>query len=238
MAQNWNVKQALAAINKGNKEDITDIGRRFPLTLSVLSMLKGNDAAEELVNAIPDHITTRKIEAALKDGIQVDDSDNDVEESEAKEETTKENKATAGTEYESMSRVQLRDLIKNAGGEKKCREEFGWAKREQLLAYIEKYGLEGGEAEVENDAAEATDENPYAGKNAMELFKECKKRGIKAKPKQKAAFYVDLLVKDDADDDWEDDEEEKPAKNETKKKTSTKKEEPEDDGDDDDDWNI
>lgn len=252
MAQNWNVKQALAAINKGNKEAITDIGRRFPLTLSVLSMLKGNDAAEELVNAIPDHITTRKIEAALKDGIQVDDSDNDVEESEAEEETTKENKATAGTEYDSMSRVQLRDLIRNAGGEKKCREEFGWAKREQLLAYIEKYGLEGGEAEVENDAEEeTTEDNPYAGKNAMELFKECKKRGIKAKPKQKAAFYVDLLVKDDeskaetsddADDDWEDEEEEKPAKNETKKKTSTKKaikkEEPKDDDDDDDDWNI
>lgn len=241
MAQNWNVKQAFAAINKGNKEDITDIGRRFPLTLSVLSMLKGNDAAEELVNAIPDHITTRKIEAALKDGIQVDDSDNDVEGSEAKEDTTKENKATAGTEYDSMGRVQLRDLIRNAGGEKKCREEFGWAKREQLLAYIEKYGLEGGEVEAENDAAEATDENPYAGKNAVELFKECKKRGIKAKPKQKAAVYVDLLMKDDQsnaesdgdDGDWEDDEEKKPS---TKK--AAKKEEPEDDKDDDDDWDI
>lgn len=258
MAQNWNVKQALAAINKGNKEAITDIGRRFPLTSNILARIGEDKAAGELINALPDHITVRKIESILKDGVQVDDSDNDVDvddEIEVEEKSAKKvAKATktedAGDDYSKMTGDQLIALLKDAGVYKDCIKKMGGGRKQQMLDYIEKYGLEGGEAEVENDAEEATDENPYAGKNAMELFKECKKRGIKAKPKQKAAFYVDLLVKDDeskaetsddADDEWED-EEEKPAKKETKKKTSTKKaikkEEPEDDDDDDDDWNI
>lgn len=63
--------------------------------------------------------------------------------------------------------------------------------------------------EAEPDAAE--DDGKYAGKAAPELFKECKKRGIKAAPKKPAKYYIDLLEKDDAkggesedeDDDWE-----------------------------------
>ena len=48
--------------------------------------------------------------------------------------------------------------------------------------------------------------------NAMQLFKECKKRGIKAAPKKPAKFYIELLEKadeagsdssDDDDEDWD-----------------------------------
>lgn len=250
MAQNWNVKQALAAINKGNKEAITDIGRRFPLTSNILARIGEDKAAGELINALPDHITVRKIESILKDGVQVDDSDNDVDvddEIEADEKPAKKAaKATksedAGDDYSKMTGDQLIALLKDAGVYKDCIKKMGGGKKQQMLDYIEKYGLEAGESEAED--------NPYAGKTAMDLFKECKKRGLKAKPKQKAAVYADLLLKDDqskaesddADDDWDDGEEEKPAKKETKKKASAKKaakkEEPEDDGDDDDDWNI
>lgn len=254
MAQNWNVKQALAAINKGNKEAITDIGRRFPLTSNILARIGEDKAAGELINALPDHITVRKIESILKDGVQVDDSDNDVDvddEIEADEKPAKKAaKATksedAGDDYSKMTGDQLIALLKDAGVYKDCIKKMGGGKKQQMLDYIEKYGLEGSEEDVEE---ETTEDNPYAGKTAMDLFKECKKRGLKAKPKQKAAVYAELLMKDDqskaesddADDEWED-EEEKPAKKETKKKTSTKKaikkEEPEDDDDDDDDWNI
>lgn len=252
MAQNWNVKQALAAINKGNKEAITDIGRRFPLTSNILARIGEDKAAGELINALPDHITVRKIESILKDGVQVDDSDNDVDvddEIEAEEKPAKKAaKATksedAGDDYSKMTGDQLIALLKDAGVYKDCIKKMGGGKKQQMLDYIEKYGLEAGESEAED--------NPYAGKTAMDLFKECKKRGLKAKPKQKAAVYADLLMKDDqskaesddADDDWDDGEEaeeEKPAKKETKKKASAKKaakkEEPEDD-DEDDDWNI
>lgn len=261
MAQNWNVKQALAAINKGNKEAITDIGRRFPLTSNILARIGEDKAAGELINALPDHITVRKIESILKDGVQVDDSDNDVDvddEIEADEKPAKKAaKATksedAGDDYSKMTGDQLIALLKDAGVYKDCIKKMGGGKKQQMLDYIEKYGLEAGESDAEDDAEEeTTEDNPYAGKTAMDLFKECKKRGLKAKPKQKAAVYADLLLKDDqskaesddADDDWDDgeEEEEKPAKKETKKKASAKKaakkEEPEDDGDDDDDWNI
>lgn len=222
MAQNWNVKQALAAINKGNKEAITDIGRRFPLTSNILARIGEDKAAGELINALPDYITVRKIESILKDGVQVDDSDNDVDvddEIEADEKPAKKeaSKATA----------------KKAAKSKKEEAE---------------------ESDSDDDAEESDDTEeagPYDGKNAMELFKECKKRGIKAAPKKPAKYYVDLLTKDDAkndtsdeddDSEEEEEEEEKPAKKETKKKApakkAAKKEEPEDDGDDDDDWDI
>lgn len=66
-------------------------------------------------------------------------------------------------------------------------------------------------AEPESDPAES-EGGKYDGMNAMELFKECKKRGIKAQPKKTAKFYKDLLEKNDAegasdgdgeDDDWD-----------------------------------
>lgn len=252
MAQNWNVKQALAAINKGDKEAITDIGRRFPLTSNILARIGGHQAAGEFINALPDHITVRKIESILKDGVQVDDSDNDVEvdeevETENKAVKTKVTKSDDG-DYSKMTGDQLITLLKDAGVYKDCIKKMGGGKKQQMLDYIEKYGLETSKADTdEDDNEETTDENPYTGKTAMELFKECKKRGLKAKPKQKAAFYADLLTKDDqsksnsdeADDDWEDDDEdEKPVKNEKKApaKKAAKNEEPVDD--DDDDWDI
>lgn len=59
---------------------------------------------------------------------------------------------------------------------------------------------------------EEEDSDPYAGKNARELFDMCKERGIKAKPKQKADVYVKLLKKADeaeaAEDEDEDDDDE------------------------------
>ena len=101
-------------------------------------------------------------------------------------------------------------------------------------------------------AAAKKDDNPYAGMSAIELFKECKKKGIKAEGKKSTKYYIDLLKKAeedvDDDDDWDDEEEEvKPAKKAPAKKTAAKKpakkvEEPEDDEDDDedddDDWDI
>lgn len=109
-----------------------------------------------------------------------------------------------------------------------------------------------GDAAEDTDGDEADDEtedDPYAGKTAKELFELCKKRGIKVAPKKKADVYIELLKKADAaeaeadDDDWEDDEaeEEAPApKKQTKQKAKAKAKkpaEPEED-EDDDDWDI
>lgn len=67
------------------------------------------------------------------------------------------------------------------------------------------------EAEPDPKADDSEDDGKYAGKAAPELFKECKKRGIKAAPKKPAKYYIDLLEKDDdkggesedEDDDWD-----------------------------------
>lgn len=67
------------------------------------------------------------------------------------------------------------------------------------------------EAEPDPKADDSEDDGKYAGKAAPELFKECKKRGIKAALKKPAKYYIDLLEKDDAkggesedeDDDWD-----------------------------------
>lgn len=67
----------------------------------------------------------------------------------------------------------------------------------------------------ESDDEEQAD-GKYAGKNAMELFKECKKRGIKAQPKKPVKYYIELLEEDD-----------EVVASESK-----------DDADDDDDWDI
>lgn len=75
-------------------------------------------------------------------------------------------------------------------------------------------------AEPEPVAEKSDDEEQqdgkYAGKNAMELFKECKKRGIKAQPKKPVKYYIELLEEDD-----------EVVASESK-----------DDADDDDDWDI
>ena len=68
--------------------------------------------------------------------------------------------------------------------------------------------------EAKEDADE--DEVDYSSMTAPELFKECKKRGIKAELKKPAKYYIGLLKKADEeaakDDDWGEEEEEKPAK--------------------------
>ena len=108
-----------------------------------------------------------------------------------------------------------------------------------------------GDAAEDTDGDEADDEtedDPYAGKTAKELFELCKKRGIKAAPKKKADVYIELLKKADAaeaaadEDDWDDDEaeEEAPApKKQTKQKAKAKAKKPaEPEEDEDDDWDI
>lgn len=92
--------------------------------------------------------------------------------------------------------------------------------------------------EVEEDDEEVDEENPYAGKNAPELYKECKKRGIKVEAKKNAKYYEKALLEADAadanadseDEDWED---EKPVKKEKPAKKAKKQEE-----EDDEDWDI
>ena len=255
MAQNWNLKQAYAAIKNGEKDSMIDIGRRFPLAMAALIKVGESDEIEALFNTFPDHLTMRKIENAFREGVKVDDSDNEVEEEATAPEAEETEDAEEIVDYKKMTGRQVYELLRDKGLYKDCVAKMGGGNKKQMLEYIEKYGLDGGseEAEAEEETEEEKTEG-YEAMSAMELFKECKKRGIKIKPRQKAAVYVEALKKDDAakveseaeeEESWEEEEQEekKPAKKPvakpkaTAKKPAPKKEDPEEE-DDDDDWNI
>ena len=87
MATNWTLSQALAKITEGtDKAAIQDIGRRFPLTAVALAEIGNNVGAAKIIGAVPSHITARKIESVLKDGVE---QDADVEDTEDEEEAPK-----------------------------------------------------------------------------------------------------------------------------------------------------
>ena len=103
MATNWTLAQAKKVITEGTDlAAITDIGRRFPLTALAIAKIGDNEGATTIINALPEHITVRKIESVLKDGIADsganDDDDDDAEDAERDEKPAKKSKAKAETD--------------------------------------------------------------------------------------------------------------------------------------------
>jgi hypothetical protein len=225
MAQNWTLAEATKEVLAGNKEAILDIGKRFPLTATAIAAMGNNEGALQIINALPDHVTARKIEMALK---------GDVEE---KEEAETED----GAEDEAPKK-------KTADEKKAARAAARKAKREAAKKAKE------AEADAEeDDEAEETEEQDYSEMTAVELYKLCKKRKLDVEARQKASVYVKALKAADAaaaketeaeDEDWEDEEEEAPAPKATPKKDKKKpaakpaKKEVEEEEDEDDDWDI
>lgn len=243
MAKNYTLAEAVKIINAGtDMESIADIGRRFPVLLHKVTRVaaKAGDDFVDLMGYMPDYLTANKVNTALKNaanGVETEADETDADPVETKEETT-EAAETAVEWNESMSGKQLWDILGKAGKRKLAKST---KKADLIEACKQAFGEPAVEEEAE-EVEEPAETNPYEGKTAMELFKECKARGIKAAPKKPAKFYADLLVKADAEaakeaesDDWDEEEEEKPAK-ETKK--ATKKAAKKEEVDDDDDWDI
>ena len=252
MAKNYTFAEAVKIINNGtDMESIADIGRRYPILLQKTAKVaaKAGEDFVDLMSYMPDYLTANKVNTALKNaaGGNTDEDDTDTETADGEATEAKESEGTAKWD-ESMSAKQLWDILGKAGKRKLAKST---KKSDLVEACKQAFGEAAeGEAEAETEEAE-TEANPYEGKSAMELFKECKKRGIKAAPKKPASFYADLLVKADAEateaeektesDDWDETEaEETPAKEEKKpaakpaKKAAAKKAEAEED----DDWDI
>lgn len=247
MAKNWTVKEASIVLANGkNKEDILDLGKRFPLATVVISKVGASCAAPgafmELMKAMPDYLTMNKLNSALKDGsASVEDADiEDTEVEEDVEETkpVKKEKPVAKPakkaeveedtnadseipDFESMTAQQMYDWGKARG------IKFKSTKKADMIALLnEKFG--GAQAETDEEEVEEAAEDEYANMSVKELFKECKERGIKAEIKKPAKYYIDLLKADDAaadedsdEEDWEDEEEveEKPVAKKSEKKT-------------------
>lgn len=252
MATNWNAYEAAKEIYGNNKENITEIGSRYPLFTRTVSMAN-SEYLLDILKAIP-KVTARVVETGLKDMEVSEDAEETKEEKKAKKVTPKskqpvedEDDWDADTEedetdndYDSMTAKELYALCCKRGISSLCKSRSKSALIELLTKLdngeIEPKSSKGGkkadtkktekkaapkveEDTEEEDWGEEDDEetDPYAGKTAMELFKMCKERGLKVKPKQKADAYVKLLKADDETSDSEDDSEEE---------------------DEDDDWEI
>ena len=253
MAKNYTIKEAVEIIVEGKDlESITDLGRRYPVLTAKVAAI-GAIAGDKFVDFMaymPDYLTANKVNTAIKAGITESGSDDeDTENTEVEAEATTEEKSTEDVDYNKLNGDTLIKMCKERGI-----YERGM-KKAALVKALEDYDANGGSNTVDEEESAGTETgNPYEGKSAMELFKECKARKIKAAPKKPAKFYADLLIKDDAaktesdeDDDWGDEEAEVPKKEDKKaapkasakggKAKAAKKAEAEDD-DEDDDWDI
>ena len=261
MAKNYTFAEAVRIINAGtDMESITDIGRRYPILMHKVATVcaKAGDAFVDLMSYMPEYLTANKVNTSLKnaagDAAEAEDTETDADES-AETEATEETTEAGAQDFESMSAKQMWDLLGKAGKRKLAKST---KKADLVEACKQAFGAGAtteDEAEAETEEAE-TEANPYDGKSAMELFKECKKRGIKAAPKKPAKFYADLLVKADAEattetesdsDNWDEEEaqEEPKAKKASKKAEKAEEKKPakkaakkEEAADDDDDWDV
>ena len=265
MAKNYTFNEAVKIIAKGTDlEAITDIGRRYPVLAHKIAVVtaKAGEEFVDLMGYMPDYLTANKVNTAIKAGITESGSDegDEVEDTEVENETPKNEgskKAKAKTTEDEPDGVADYNKLSGDTLIKMCKEKGIYErgmKKAALVKALEDYDVNGGANtadEEENTDSETT--NPYEGKSAMELFKECKARKIKAAPKKPAKFYADLLIKDDAanaeateaeseeDDNWGDDEEAetpkkaKAAVKDCKAKAAKKVETAQTD---DDDWDI
>lgn len=229
MATNYTLNDVAKIITDGKDfEAITEIGKRFPILAVKITAIATKAPVEfkDLMSYMPDHVTANKINKAIKDALGGGDtSDEDVEDdttdedeapaeksekavkkSVAKKKAEVTEKNDDGTyDYDSMNNAQMYKLLGELGKRKDCKDKMGGLSHDQMLGYLKKYGP--GAAEVEDEEADEdwgeeeadAPADPYEGKTAVELFKECKKRGIKAPAKKSDKFYADLLRKADAE---------------------------------------
>lgn len=278
MAKNWTMAEAVVAIANNDGEAILDIGKRYPLLANYVAKAVAGDgkAVVALFENIPEYLTANKVQTALKNALgevsEVDEEDveetaeekpakpakkaekkpvkKEVEEDDEDEEDADE----ATDDYEAINGSKLYEMCKERGILSKCKTK----KKADLIAALREDDANGGSDsddevdEVEEDA----EAGKYDGMSAQELFKECKKRGLKPEMKKPVKYYIELLEADDnrdeadEEEDWEDEEEEAPAPKKPAKKAekpAAKKEEKkpakkaakvEEEDDEDDDWDI
>lgn len=230
MAKNWTAYEAAKEIIEGkNKENICEIGSRYPMLTREVAV--AGDKILVILKALP-KVTARVLETGLKDGVEMNEPETEEETKEAEIEAEDED-----FDYTDMTAANLYKMCCARGISSKCKSR----KKDALIELLEKFDrgeLDEEEPKKETKKAKATskkqakkeepvededddwdtedeeEKDPYEGKTAMELFKMCKERGIKAKTKMKADAYVKLLkaadaeseaeeAEDDEDDDWE-----------------------------------
>ena len=207
--RNWTIKEAVEVIKAGtDAEAIKEIARINPLFVVAVA----KDDVATIASMMGEKFTVRRLEV---NGVATsEDAEDEVMNAPATAEVE-----AGGEDLNAMSTKQLMALCDKRGIKV---PHYGKNKQFYLDALQNAGDAEEVEEEVVEEAEEATD--AYEGKSAMELYKECKKRGLKVEAKKNAKYYIAALKKADEeaveeeaeDEGWEDDEEEeapaKPAK--------------------------
>lgn len=195
MATNWTLAQAKKVITEGTDlAAITDIGRRFPLTALAIAKIGDNEGATTIINALPEHITARKIESVLKDGIADsganDDDDDDAEDAEHDEKPAKKNaKAETDDAADDEDPIALYKKCKKAGLKVAPKKSVKYYKDALKKAQ-----------EAENEADDDADDWDDADD---EEEKPAKKTGKAAAKKSKAKTEPEPEPEDEDDDEDE-----------------------------------
>lgn len=256
MAKSWTLKEAVKAIQTNDVEALNDFGRRMPVLTGIITkaVVGDKEGLNQMFDLLPDHCTLNRMNASLTESVKgepCEECDETPVADEPKEEVKpksrkgkKEEVAEEATDLESMTTKQLYQMCIDKGLKV---SKYGKNK----AYYIEQLqSTDDVTEEVEDKEEEAAEEKSYAGISPANLYKECRKRGIKTKPRLNAGDYIALLKEDDAksinddNEDWDDEpkEEKAPkaskAKGAKKNKPAPKVEEEDDEDDDDESWDI
>lgn len=169
MAKNWNAYEAANELYGTNKENIEEIGSRYPLFTRTVAMAN-SPYLLDLLSAIP-KVTARVVETGLKTnedndivGAEAEDvTEVQAEKSETKKASvkkTKEEPDESGDDYESMSAKDLYALCCKRGISSMCKSR----KKDALIELLEK--LDNGEIEPAKKKATAKAEPKKATKSA------------------------------------------------------------------------
>lgn len=198
MATNWSAYEAAKEIMGNNKENIAEIGSRYPLFTRTVACAN-NDYLLDILKALP-KVTARVVETGLK---EMEVGEDEQAEAEAPKKAPKkvtpkskqpvqdddwDEEDETESEYDGMTGKELYALCCERGISSLCKSRS----KDYLIDLLTK--LDNGEIEPASAKKKGAKAEP--------------KKATKAKPKQKADVYVKLLKKADeaeADDDEDED---------------------------------
>lgn len=242
MAKNYSITEMVDVLVEGKDlEAIAEMGKRFPVLTYKITKI-ASKAPEEFADLAKylDFVSANRVTKLIKGDSDSVDEDEVIE-----------------SEVDADAEDETEDEPDEPEKKEMTKAEKAKARREARKAKKAKEAAEAAEADESDEDGDG--EKDYSEMTAIELFKECKKRKIKAAvPKKPQAFYIDLLKKDDAkkakevaaesedEDEWDaEEEQEKPVAKKTRRPKATVKKakapapevEAEED-DEEDDWDI
>ena len=211
MAKNWTLAEATHEIFKGdNKETIIDIGRRFPMLLTLVKgSLEGNkEDFVNLIDAIPEYITANKVNTRLKADAKENESDesDESDESENVEEKVEKKGKKAAKKVEEKVEDESETEVNEYEG-KSAQELFKLCKKRGLDVLAKKNAKYYVEKLVADDSSvdDVDDEDDWGEEEVAKIEKKVKKPAKKVEKKAKKAEPEpeSESESDDDDEDWD-----------------------------------